>query len=142
MVVLVLWSQRQPFHPPLDQARNSAFTSVAPPSVRSVWTTAFTMRSSSIGLTVTPVTSICSRMKGISPTSRRATSAESADVACPVVLETPWRNSLGHKSAQHSHIRPVEIRNRRFLCPEAKKCSDAQEDEAICCIEIDSCSSI
>ena len=136
MVVLVLWSQRQPFHPPLDQARNSAFTSAEPPSVRSVWTTAFTMRSSSIGLTVTPVTDICKRMKGISPTSRRATSAESADVACPVVLETPWRSSLGHKSIQHSRIRPIEIRNRRFPSPEAKKSSDTQEDETISCIEI------
>ena len=36
------------------------------------------------------------------------------DAACPVALETPWRNSLKHKSIQHSRIRPVEIRNGRF----------------------------
>jgi len=81
-------------------------------------------------------------MKGISPTSRRATSAESVDAACPVALETPWRNSLKHKSIQHSRIRPVEIRNGRFPSSEADHAPDAQEDEAISCIEIVSYSSI
>ena len=135
MVALVLWSQKRFFHPPLDQTRSFAFTSAAP-SVRFVWSTVFTMRFSSTGLTVTPVIDICKRMKGISPTLRRATSAESADVACPVALETPWRSSLKHKSIQHSRIRPVEIRNQRHPSLDTENTLDAQEDEAISCTKI------